>query len=248
MSEHVITTLEDGVLTVTLNRPEKKNAMTEPMYRALTDAFVRADEDDDVRVLLWASEGDSFTAGNDLSGFSAPSDSSDEPAVVSLIRSALAIRKPVVAAVKGWCVGIGSTMMLHVDFIYAERSARFKMPFTELGAVPEAGATKYLIERFGRQIAAEWLLLSEAIPAERAYDWRMVNEVVDDGMALSRAMETAKRLAALPPQSMRDTKRLIQGDYEAVMPLVWEEMKVFSERLQSDEMQQVIAARMMGKK
>ncbi|MEM0928680.1 MAG: enoyl-CoA hydratase-related protein [Pseudomonadota bacterium] len=248
MSEHVITTLEDGVLTVTLNRPDKKNAMTEPMYRALTDAFVRADEDDDVRVLLWASEGDSFTAGNDLAAFAAPDDSGEEPAVIALIRSALAIKKPVVAAVKGWCVGIGATMMLHVDFIYAERSAKFKMPFTELGAVPEAGATKYLIERFGRQIAAEWLLLSEAIPAERAYEWRMVNEVVDDGMALSRAMETAKRLAALPPLSMRDTKELIQGDYEAVMPLIWEEMNTFAVRLRSEEMQQVIAARMMGKK
>ncbi|MEO1656283.1 MAG: enoyl-CoA hydratase-related protein [Pseudomonadota bacterium] len=248
MSEHVITTLEDGVLTVTLNRPDKKNAMTRPMYRALTDAFVRADEDDDIRVLVWAAEGDSFCAGNDLAGFVAVEDTGEEPPVISLIRSGLSIRKPVVAAVKGWCVGIGATMMLHVDFIYAERSAKFKMPFTELGGVPEAGATKYLIERFGRQITAEWLLLSEAIPAERAYDWRMVNEVVDDGMALSRAMETAKRLAALPPLSMRDTKRLIQGDYEAVMPLIREEMRIFSERLRSEEMQQVIAARMMGKK
>ena len=248
MSEHVTTALEDGVLTVTNNRPDKKNAMTQEMYGALSDAFVRAHEDDDVRVLLWASEGDSFTAGNDLSAFMQPQDRGPEPPVFSLIRGGLKIKKPVVAAVKGWCVGIGATMMLHVDFVYAERSAKFKMPFTELGIVPEAGATKYLIERFGRQITAEWLLLSEVIPAERAYEWRMVNEVVDDGMALARAKETAKRLAALPPNSVSETKRLIQGDVEAILPLVRYELEVLEERLHSEEMQQVIAARMAGKK
>ncbi|MEO1043133.1 MAG: enoyl-CoA hydratase-related protein [Pseudomonadota bacterium] len=248
MSEHVITTLEDGVLTVTLNRPEKKNAMTQEMYRALSDAFARANEDGDVRVLLWAAEGQSFTAGNDLSSFVTPQDPGEEPPVLALIRNGLSIKKPVVAAVKGWCVGIGATMMLHVDFIYAERSAKFKMPFTELGIVPEAGATKYLIERFGRQITAEWLLLSEAIPAERAYEWRMVNEVVDDGMALARAKETAKRLVALPPTSVSETKRLIQGDYEAVLPLVRYELEVIEQRLHSEEMQQVIAARMASRK
>jgi enoyl-CoA hydratase/carnithine racemase len=249
MSEHIEREEEGGVLHLRLNRPAKKNAMTEDMYRALADGFREADEREEVRVMLLSGEGDSFTSGNDLSTFASvmTMDEGGRPAVLDLIENGLKSQTPVVAAVEGWCVGIGATMMLHTDFIYAGRSARFHMPFTELGAVPEAGASRVLTRRLGRQRAAEMMIASKVLPAEKAERWGFITEVVEDGSALSAAREMARHLAELPPQSVRDTKKLMTEDLSDLLPHTEHELRVFSERLRSEEMQTVIARKMARK-
>lgn len=252
MTEHVVVEKRDGILHARLNRPEKKNAMTEAMYARLAECFREADSDDEVRVLLLSSEGDSFTSGNDLSTFASVAqmkvDRSARPAVLDLIQAGLESTTPIVAAVEGWCVGIGATMMLHTDFIYAGEDAKFHMPFTSLGAVPEAGASRLLPRRFGRQRAAEMLILSEVISAEKAHRWGLVTDVCENGGAYSAAKATAERIVELPPESVRETKALMREDLDDLIPHTVYELEKFAERLTSQEMQGVIAKRMAGKK
>ncbi|MCQ8186396.1 enoyl-CoA hydratase/isomerase family protein [Parvularcula maris] len=249
MSEHIKREEENGVLHLRLNRPEKKNAMTEDMYRGLADGLKEADGRDDICAVLLSGEGDSFTSGNDLSAFASvlTMDQGTRPPVLDLIEAGLKSETPLIAAVEGWCVGIGATMMLHTDFIYAGRSARFHMPFTELGAVPEAGASHLLTRRFGRQRAAEMMIASKVLPAEKAERWGFITEVVEDGDALAAGKEMAAHIASLPPQSVRDTKKLMTEDLGSILPHTEHELKVFAGRLRSEEMQAVIAKKMARK-
>ncbi|NNU17454.1 hypothetical protein HK107_14065 [Parvularcula sp. ZS-1/3] len=252
MTDHVIVERDGAILHARMNRADKKNAMTEEMYAKLADAFREADESEDIRVLMLSGEGDSFTSGNDLSSFAAvvgmKADPNHRPSVLDLIEAGLKSTTPVVAAVEGWCVGIGATMMLHTDFIFAGESAKFHMPFTQLGAVPEAGASILLTRRFGRQRAARMLIASEVIGAMTAREWGMITDTCEDGEAYARAKHMAEQLCELPPQSVRDTKKLMQEDLDTVIPWTEHELRVFAERLTSEEMQQVIAARMAAKK
>lgn len=252
MTEHLIVERDGAILDVRLNRPEKKNAMTEPMYAGLAQAFRDADADPEIRVLMLSGEGDSFTSGNDLSTFAAvlsiTGDAAQRPAVVDLIEAGIRSTTPIVAAVEGWCVGIGATMMLHTDFIFAGEDAKFHMPFTQLGAVPEAGASRLATRRFGRQRAAEMLILSEVISARKAHHWGMITDVVENGSAYSAARAMAERIAALPAEAVRDTKMLMQEDLDTLLPHTIRELEVFAERLKSEEMQQVIAAKLAARK
>ncbi|GGY50486.1 enoyl-CoA hydratase/isomerase family protein [Parvularcula lutaonensis] len=252
MTEHVVVEKRDGILHARLNRPEKKNAMTEAMYARLAECFREADSDSEVRVLLLSGEGDSFTSGNDLSTFAAVAamkmDKNARPAVLDLIQAGIESTTPVVAAVEGWCVGIGATMMLHTDFIYAGEDAKFHMPFTSLGAVPEAGASRLLPRRFGRQRAAEMLILSEVISAEKAHRWGLITDVTENGAAYAMAKQTAERICELPPESVRETKALMREDLEDILPHTVYELEKFAERLVSEEMQQLVAKRMAAKK
>ncbi|MEM1380780.1 MAG: enoyl-CoA hydratase-related protein [Pseudomonadota bacterium] len=251
MSEHVQIERDGAILHARLNRPEKKNAMTDGMYAALAEAFQQAEEDQSVKVLLLSGEGDSFTSGNDLSSFASligmEADTSKEPPVLALIEAGLRASVPVVAAVEGWCVGIGATMMLHTDFIYAGESAKFHMPFTQLGAVPEAGASRLLTRRFGRQRAARMMIASEVISARTALEWGMITDVVEDRSSFAAAQACAERLCALPPQAVRETKALMVENLDELVPYTRYELERFALRLQSEEMQQVIAARMAAK-
>lgn len=252
MSEDILIEHDGPILHARLNRPGKKNAMTDAMYQGLTDAFHEAENDRAVKVLLLSGEGDSFTSGNDLSSFASlmgmQHDTTKEPPVLALIEAGLRATVPVVAAVEGWCVGIGATMMLHTDFIYAGDDAKFHMPFTQLGAVPEAGASRLLTRRFGRQRAAQMMIASEVISARTAHNWGMITDVVENGEAYAVAKACAMRLAALPPEAVRETKALMVEDLEPLLPHTRYELERFAERLQSEEMQQVIAARMAAKK
>ncbi len=249
MSEYIETRLEDGVLRVRFNRPEKKNAITIEMYEALIAAFDKAASDDAVRVLLLEGSDDIFSAGNDLSSFAAPRPTDGDGKVAShrLMEAAATAPKPLVAAVSGGAVGIGATLLLHFDFIYADETAFFLMPFTDLATVPEAGASLILPQRFGRQIAAEFLLLSDRITAQRAYDMGLVNAVVRDGNVRGHAFAVAQRLAQKPPMAMKMTKALMTGDTKPMLAHIDEEMRQFAERVASDEMQQIVAQRMMKK-
>ncbi|MEM1409544.1 MAG: enoyl-CoA hydratase-related protein [Pseudomonadota bacterium] len=251
MTDQVITQREGDVLHARLNRPEKKNAINDAMYGELVKAYQQAEEDKSIKALILSGEGDSFTSGNDLSVFasylSMAPDTDKEPAAYHLIKAGLSGTVPVIAAIEGWCVGIGATMMLHTDFIYAARDAVFHMPFTQLGAVPEGVASTLLTRRFGRQRAARMLIASEKISAETALSWGMITELVDPGTALDAARACAERLAQLPPGAVRDTKALMQEDLETAIPHAREELLQFAKRLKSEEMQQVIATRMAGK-
>ena len=251
MTDHVVIERDGTILHARLNRPHKKNAMTEAMYIALTEAFHEAERDPGIRVLLLSGEGDSFTSGNDLSSFASligmETDRTKEPPVLALIEAGLKATVPVLAAVEGWCVGIGATMMLHTDFIYAGEGARFHMPFTQLGAVPEAGASRLLTRRFGRQRAAQMMIASEVIPARTAHAWGMITDVVATGDALAAARACAERISALPPQAVRETKALMQEELQTLLPHTRYELERFALRLQSEEMAAIIAARMAAK-
>lgn len=248
MTDQVVLERDGAILHARLNRPSKKNALTDEMYVSLTEAFHQAERDEEIRALIMSGEGDSFTSGNDLSTFASlfgmEEDKSKEPPVLALIEAAIKSTVPVLAAVEGWCVGIGATLMLHTDFVYAGEDAKFHMPFTQLGAVPEAGASHLLTRRFGRQRAARMLIGSEVISASTAAEWGMVTEVVENNQAYAAAHACAERIASLPPQAVSETKALMREDMEALLPHTRHELERFASRLQSAEMQQVIAARM----
>lgn len=252
MTEQLIVEKDGAILHARMNRPEKKNAMTDEMYQALADAFQQAEDDHDVRVLMLSGEGDSFTSGNDLSSFASligmEHDHSKEPPVLKLIENALKSSVPVIAAVEGWCVGIGATLLLSTDFVYAGEDAKIHMPFTQLGAVPEAGASRLMTRRFGRQRAARMLIASEVISARTAHEWGLVTDVTENGAAYAVAKEMAAKLCELPPQAVRETKALMVEDLDSLLPHTRYELEKFAERLTSEEMQQVIAKRMAGKR
>lgn len=246
MTEHILTAVEDGVLRIRFSRIEKKNAITVEMYEALADAFAGADAREDVRAILLEGDDEIFTSGNDLSAFANVTSTvsqGSEPAVLKWIRAAVMTNTPLVAAVSGPCIGIGATILLHFDLVYADQSAYIHMPFTELAAVPEACASWVIRRRYGAQIAGELLVASEKVSAQRAYDMGLVNKVVDTDVRL-HALEAAKRLADLPPISVAHTKALMREDMAPFMAHAQTELEEFAARLVSEEMQATIAKKM----
>lgn len=248
MADHIQKTIENGVLRLRIAREEKKNALTEPMYAALADAFHDAASNADIRAVLLEGGDDIFTAGNDLSTFaSRPSLTGDEkPPVWRFIENVSNCPKPVVAAISGAAIGIGATILLHCDLVYADESAYLHMPFTDLATVPEAGASYLLPLRFGRQIAAEFVLVGDKISARRAYEMGVVNAVIE-GDVRAHAVSIAERLAAKPPNAMQKTKALMHSDKEQLFAHIPVEMQEFGRCLQSEEMQAVIMKMMMKK-
>ena len=246
MSEHIKVRRDGPVLFVGFDRPAKKNAIDIPMYEALVAAFDDFAGDDGALAMVMHGSDDTYTAGNDLLGFmqAQMDESGAEPASLTVMRRIEEARKPVIAAVEGWCVGIGATLLLHTDLVYMGRSAKLKMPFTELGIVPEAGASRLVTRRYGRQAAGELLLLSDAMTARRAYDLGLCNEVTEDGGALARATEAAERIAQMSATSVRMTKALMAED-DSLVAHMEEEMRQIGERTRSDEMRARVG-RMMG--
>jgi enoyl-CoA hydratase/carnithine racemase len=241
MPDDLRTALDGGVLALTLDRPAKKNALTRAMYAALADALDGAAADDAVRVVLVGGAGGAFTAGNDLGDFLAdPPTGADSP-VFRFLHALSTFPKPVVAAVEGAAVGVGTTMLLHCDLVYAGRSAAFRLPFADLGLVPEAASSYLLPRAVGPARAAELLLLGEPFGAEAAAAMGLVNAVVADPGAHAR--ERAETLAAKPPEALRLTKALLRrGSEAAVAEAMREEGRVFVERLASPEAQAAFAA------
>ena len=242
MTDHVQISTEDGVLRITLNRPEKKNALTRAMYFAMVDALEQADRSETVRVVLLTGSGDSYTAGNDISDFqrSAPAEGPSGASVFGdrLVR----FTKPIVAAVNGLAVGIGTTMLLHCDLVYASEAARFRLPFVDLGVVPELASSLLLPQLAGHHRASELLLLGRFFSAEEASAIGIVNHVLPAADLLPRALEAAQTIAAKPPQAVAQTRALIKGDVEPVLARKAWESAVFEERLRSPEAQAIFAA------
>jgi enoyl-CoA hydratase/carnithine racemase len=234
-SPHVIVGVSEGVCEVRLNRPDKRNAITLEMYRALTNAVHTANVDDDVRVILFSGEGASFTAGNDLNDFLSGPPLGEDHDAARFIRTLPAIRKVTLAAVHGSTVGIGVTLLLHCDLVLAARGARLSMPFVKLGLVPEAASSLLLPRLVGHQRAAELLLLGTSIDAARAFEIGIVNRVVDDEALTSEARALARTVAQQPPGALLATRRLLRSGSTTVLNRIEEELEAFREQLGSSE-------------
>jgi enoyl-CoA hydratase/carnithine racemase len=233
----------DGILRLTLNRHEKKNALSPAMYDTLAEAIEGADRDDGVRVLLFQGAGDCFTSGNDLRDFVEAPPAGEASPVFRFLMAIHRAQKPLVAAVHGAAVGVGTTMLLHCDLVCAGKGARFQLPFVPLGLCPEAGSSLLLPRLAGYQRAAELLLLGEPFGVERAREIGLVNAVFADEELLDGAYALAGKLAQQPPAAVRLTKALLKKGVErAVTETIAEEGHLFLERLRSPEATAALAA------
>ncbi|HEX6073412.1 MAG TPA: enoyl-CoA hydratase-related protein [Sphingomicrobium sp.] len=244
MSEHVRVEADRGVLAITLDRPERRNALTIAMYAALAEAFETAAGDPSIRLITIRSEGQDFAAGNDLADFlsALPRDTTDIP-VWRLLRALARCEVPVVAAVHGNCVGIGTTMLLHCDLVIADQSARFSLPFVDLGLVPEAGSTMLLPRLAGRRRAARYLLLGEPFGADEALAIGLVSHVAPAGGLDETFGRVVAALLAKPGDALRQTQRLLRhGTSVEILERMELESLAFAERLASAEVKEAIAA------
>jgi enoyl-CoA hydratase/carnithine racemase len=240
---HIVTENNDGILRIEINRPDKKNALTSAMYQAMADAIKTAEADAKVRVLLIHGKADLFTAGNDLQDFLDNPPRDDNRPVFQFLYGISQAQKPIVAAVAGAAVGIGTTMLLHCDLVYAAPNTRLQLPFVNLGLVPEAASSLLLPALVGYQRAAELLLLGEPFTAQNAKEIGLVTEVVPEDQLFDTAMAQAKKLAGKPAASLRLTKRLMkQGQMAAVMQQIRLESDHFGERLASPEAKEAFSA------
>jgi enoyl-CoA hydratase/carnithine racemase len=241
MNEVIVDT-RDGICRIELARPDKKNALTQRMYDLLAEAVTGAEVDRQVRAVLIHGAPDCFTAGNDLHDFLADPQLGDDAPAVRFLHALANADKPLVAAVAGPAVGIGTTMLLHCDFVYATAEARLQMPFVALGLVPEAGSSLLLPRAVGHLRAAELLMLGRAVDGRRAFELGLVTAVVPQDELLATAGATAASLAALPAEAMRQTKRLLKGSGRAeLIGRIREELQLFGERLESAETKAAIA-------
>ena len=239
----VLISKANGILTITFNRPSKKNAITTAMYQTIADALKDAECDAGVRAILFTGEQEIFTAGNDLDDFLKNPPKSTESSVYQFIQNLSHATKPVIAVVSGLAVGIGTTMLLHCDFVYAADTAKFSMPFTKLGLCPEFASSLLLPQIAGYQRAAEKLMLGEAFSAQEAFEMGFVNKVLPPSEVLAFAQAQAAKLVALPTSSLRATKRLMKGkQIAAIEAKIKEESVHFSEMLVSKEAKEAFTA------
>ena len=236
MSSDILVSSNDRVLRIVFNRPDKKNALTSAMYDAMREAIAASNDDPSVRVLFIHGQPDCFTAGNDLADFQdLERMRRDRPAMkfLDVISSAV---KPIVAAVNGPAVGIGTTILLHCDLVYAGQSARFQTPFVSLGLNPEGTSSYALARMAGHVRAAELLLLGERFSAEQARALGLVNEVLPDGDLFAYAEGKVAQLAAQPGAAVRTTKALMRRwTAERVKEVLAAESAAFGDRLGSPE-------------
>ncbi len=245
MSEEVRIDRDGAVLTINLARPDRRNAITVAMYSALADAIESAAGDKSIRVIALRGEGPDFTAGNDLHDFlnALPREPGDDIPVWRLLRALARNVVPLVAAVQGNAVGIGTTVLLHCDLVVAEESARFSLPFVDLGLVPEAASTLLLPRVAGRRRTARYLLLGEPFGAAEALDSGIVSHVVPDGEGHRGLDEIVAALLAKPPQALRLTQQLLRRDRaDEVLDRMALEGSHFAERLSSPEVAAAITA------
>jgi enoyl-CoA hydratase/carnithine racemase len=233
----------NGVARIAIARPEKKNAITVAMYQAMADAIGAAHDDGAVRAILIHGEPDIFTAGNDLEDFlKNPPAGMDAPVFQFMQMLGLA-EKPVVAAVNGAAVGIGTTMLMHCDLVYCADNAMFSMPFVSLGVCSEFASSLTIPLAAGFHKAAEKLLLAEPISAEEALEMKIVNRILPPGEVLDFAIRQAERFNALPPASVRETKRLMKAGWRAMTEkLIVDEAKTFEKLLRGAEAKEAFTA------
>ena len=232
----------NGVATIEIARPEKKNALTRAMYIAMADALNAATADASVRAVLITGQPGIFTSGNDIDDFTKRPAGTESPAIV-FMKALLACDKPVVAAVTGAAIGIGTTMLLHCDFVYVSDEARLAMPFVSLGLVPEFASSLVVPLLMGHARAAEKLLLGDPFTGADAVDCGIANAVLPAAEVAPHARRVAERFNALPPGAVRDTKRLLRrARSAAVLETIDAESTTFAARLQSPEAKEAFSA------
>jgi enoyl-CoA hydratase/carnithine racemase len=230
-----ITSRREGAIQIlSFNRPEKMNAMTREMYAGLANGLNEAAGDFAVRAVVLTSEGDHFTAGNDIADFLASPPTNEDSDVARFLGSLLEFPKPLIAAVKGNAVGVGTTMLLHCDVVVAGPSAKFSMPFASLGLVPEAGSSYLFPLLVGYQRAAKIFMTGESFDADSALNMGLVASIASD--PLREALEIATHISEQPPQAMINTKALLKASkHDAVAAVMRAEFELFSLALQSEE-------------
>jgi enoyl-CoA hydratase/carnithine racemase len=242
MTEHVKIKQDGAVLEIIFARPEKKNALSNAMYRAAAEALDGAQKDQTIRVVLFAAEGDAFTAGNDLADFaSAAAGKGDGLAAQGFIQALGRADKPIVAAVPGLAVGVGTTMLLHCDLVYLAETARLSTPFVNLALVPEAASSMLLPARIGYVRAFAMFALGDGISAAEALALGLANKVLPKDQVLAAARETARTLAKRPLGAIVATKKLMR-DKEQILRRMDEEGAVFAQRLQTSEAREAFEA------
>jgi enoyl-CoA hydratase/carnithine racemase len=240
----ILTNKQDGVLTITFNRPAKKNAITADMYQAMADALRDAETDDEVRVILFTGQESIFTAGNDLEDFMKhASQFNESSSIIQFMHALSSSPKPIIAAVAGLAVGIGTTMLMHCDLVYLADNAKLTMPFAQLGLCPEFSSSLLLQRVAGYHRAAEKLMLGEAFGAQEAVDMGLANRVVSAAELLEFANQQAAKLVALPAASLRATKRLMKSSQTGLMnEVMQDELKQFGLMLNGPEAKEAFMA------
>jgi enoyl-CoA hydratase/carnithine racemase len=243
MTDQIITEIQDHIITIRLNRADKKNALTGDMYSGICDALDQLESDANLRVGVITGTRDCFTAGNDLEDFLNNAGINGQSPVGRFLRTLPNLAKPLIAAVNGPAVGVGTTLLMHCDLVYAAPEAQFQMPFVSLGLCPEAGSSLLIPQLLGYRKATELLMLCEVFDAQAAKSMGIVNEVVDSDQYQAYAVAKAQQLALLPPASIRTTKKLLRTanakQLEAIMRM---EEEYFMAMLQGAEAKEAFSA------
>lgn len=243
MTDQVLTEVQDHIIIIRLNRADKKNALTGEMYNGISDGLDRLESDSRLRAGVITGTRDCFTAGNDLVDFLNGSGIDGESPVRRFLRTIPNLSKPLVAAVNGPAVGVGTTMLMHCDLVYAAPDAKFQMPFVSLGLCPEAGSSLLIPQLVGHHKAVELLMLCETFDAEAASAMGIVNEVVEPDRYQDYAIAKARQLAKLPPVSIRNTKLLLRkANADQLKAIMQMEEDYFAEMLQGAEAKEAFSA------
>jgi enoyl-CoA hydratase/carnithine racemase len=243
MSDLIIAEKKDNILRIEINRPEKKNAINNEMYSAIASAIAHGEQNPSIRVITLHGQKDFFTADNDLKNFQNPGTIDGSRPSQAFVRAISKAKKPLIAAVSGYAIGIGTTMLFHFDLVYAANSAKFQVPFVNLGLCPELGSTYLLPRMAGFQRAAELFFYGDFFSAEDALNIGLVTKIFPEEYLLNEVMKLAKRLALQPPAAVRLTKALLKS---TVSPIIDDRIKTeswhFAQRLNSAEAKEAFDA------
>tara|TARA_R110000782_G_scaffold178962_3_gene269796 strand:- start:4863 stop:5636 length:774 start_codon:yes stop_codon:yes gene_type:complete len=249
MSEYINIKNEGRIKIICINRPDKKNALDLAMYSALAQALRDADEDNNIRVSYLTGIADSFCSGNDINDFLKNPPANESSPVLQFIDVIVNAKKPIVAAVNGIAVGIGTTMLLHCDLVYASDVAQFQLPFVNIGLCPEAGSTHILSALMGHQKISELILLGERFNAEQAENFGIVNKVIAANELETTAMESVKRIAEQPPNAVQASKALLRAAmHDQIVEASQREAERFISMLNDEEAKEALTAFMEKRK
>lgn len=238
----ISTQLTNNILTITMQRADKKNALTRNMYQQMADALVAANHDDECRAVIIQGDQGCFTSGNDLSDFVASKGHENVVEIVAFMEALLTCEKVVIAKVEGLAVGIGTTMLLHCDLVYCSAETKFMLPFINLGLVPEYASSYLLPLVAGRRKASEWLLLGEPFDAQQAQDYGVVTAVIEQSSLQQHVLDVATKLAQKPAFALRQSKALMNQDNETIRTIINTELDIFIEALETDAAQEAFNA------
>ncbi|REL25501.1 enoyl-CoA hydratase [Thalassotalea euphylliae] len=240
MDNLILSNISNGVLTITLNNLEKKNSLTTAIYNSLTQLFSEANSNDDIRCLLLQGNNECFSAGNDLADFLACPDG-EEPAAYNFVRALADFTKPIVVAVAGPAIGIGSTLLLHSDIVIATDNAKFGMPFSKLGLCPEAGSSLLLTQLVGHAKAFELMVLGDIFDADTALSLNLINKKVAKDELLPTALAYAERIASLPADAVMSSRLLMkQANANLLEDALQHEFPTFARLMQTDDCRAIL--------